>query len=65
MGCHLSMNKISTMCILYNLDMTSTILTNLDGGRGHLTSLVKIQRDDLGEAACVIVHRGGTVSEGL
>lgn len=37
----------------------------LDGGRGHLAGLVKVQRDDLGEAAGVGVHGGGTVPKGL
>lgn len=37
----------------------------LDGGGGHLAGLVKVQRDDLGEAAGVGVHGGGAVPEGL
>lgn len=37
----------------------------LDGGGGHLPSLVKVQGHYVGEAAGVGVHRGGAVAEGL
>lgn len=33
----------------------------LDRGRGHLAGLVKVQRDNLGEAACIWIHGSSTV----
>lgn len=38
---------------------------HLDGGRGHLASLVKIQGEDLGEARGIAVHDRGAVPEGF
>lgn len=37
----------------------------LDGGGGHLSSLVKVEGHYVGEPAGVSVHRGGAVAESL
>ena len=37
----------------------------LDGGRGHLPSLVEVEGHYVGEAAGVGVHRGGAVAKSL
>lgn len=37
----------------------------LDGGGSHLTSLVKVQGEDLGEAGGTAIHDGGAVPKGF
>lgn len=37
----------------------------LDGGRSHHPGLVKVQRNNMGEATGVAVHAGGGVPKGL
>lgn len=47
-----STTEIQTSCV-YIFRRLGEKNWYLDGGRGHLAGLVEVQRDDLGEAACI------------
>lgn len=52
-------SSVFCMCVCVS------VCTYLNGGRGHLSSLVKVKGDNMGEVTGVCVHRRRAVAESL